>query len=261
MENLSQKALAQQLFGKSAQEYVSSKGHAQGNDLQHMIELAKPEAHERMLDIATGGGHTALAFAPFVSEVVASDITSEMLAAAQKFIESKGINNVRFEHADAEDLPFADASFDLVSSRIAPHHFPNPQQFVNEVARVLKPGGRFILNDNMAPERFELDAFLNRFEQWRDPSHVWAAPRSEWIKRIEKSGLTVSHAEPLLRKSHEFQPWIGRLGTPITIQQQIEEWMINAPELYREVFGIVVEEGRITTIDGLYSIIVATKPE
>ncbi len=199
MDDRAIKNLVQEQFGAAAQGYVASAGHARGGDLARLVELARPRGDERMLDIATGGGHTALAFAPHVREVVASDLTPRMLAAAEAFIRGQGVTNVLFEPADAEELPFADTSFDIVTARIAPHHFPNPRRFVHQAARVLRPGGLFLLDDNMAPEDAELDAFMNRFEQWRDPSHVRAYTVGEWRGWMADAGLTVEHVDPLTR--------------------------------------------------------------
>ena len=129
-----------QRFGQFAQGYVESKGHASGDDLERLVEIAQPQPDWAMLDVATGGGHTALKFAPFVKKVVALDLTPKMLEAAEKFITDKGTTNVEFTAGDAEQLPFEDNTFDLVTSRIAPHHFPDCWRFVQESARVLKSG-------------------------------------------------------------------------------------------------------------------------
>ena len=67
----------------------------------------------------------------------------------EAFIREQGAANVTFQVADAEALPFPDADFEIVTTRIAPHHFPNPQQYVREVARVLKPSGLFMLDDKV----------------------------------------------------------------------------------------------------------------
>src|SRR5215217_1678581 len=96
------KNLVQAQFGAVAERYVTSAIHARGGDLARMIELAQPRGDQRLLDIATGGGHTALAFAPHVREVVATDLTPKMLAAAEAFVRGQAATNVRFEHADAE---------------------------------------------------------------------------------------------------------------------------------------------------------------
>ena len=151
--DIHQKVKAQ--FGRTAEAYVSSKGHAKGADLQLMVEVAGEVEGLRALDIATGGGHTALAFAKAGAIVTATDLTPTMLERASEFITAElgeDADRARFELAAAEDLPFADASYEIVTCRIAPHHFADPEAFVREVARVLVPGGRFFLIDNIAPE-------------------------------------------------------------------------------------------------------------
>ena len=257
MEDNLIKARVQEQFGPSAQSYVTSQVHARGDDLELMVDLAQLRGDERVLDIATGGGHTALAFARRAHEVVASDLTPQMLAAAEAFIRAKQVTNVSFELADAEHLPFDDASFDVVTTRIAPHHFPNPRRFVQEVARVLRPGGRFLLDDNMAPEDADLDAFMNRFEQWRDPSHVRAHSVSEWSAWIEAAGLRVEHVDPLQRKRHDFPSWVERMRTSASERAALEQWLIAAPERCREFFQLVVEDGRVLAISGTFAIILA----
>ena len=117
------KAQAQARFGQYAQDYVDSKSHAAGADLERLVALAAPQADWIALDVATGGGHTALKIAPHVRQVVAVDLTPKMLAAAHTFIEAQAVDNVVFAAGDAEQLPFAPASFELVTCRIAPHHF------------------------------------------------------------------------------------------------------------------------------------------
>jgi ubiquinone/menaquinone biosynthesis C-methylase UbiE len=114
------KKLSKERFGEFAAGYVTSKTHAKGSDLDRLIDIAQPRADWHALDIATGGGHTALKFAPHVARVVASDITPQMLEKAREFIQGQGVVNVTFKEADAENLPFEEAQFDLVTCRIAP---------------------------------------------------------------------------------------------------------------------------------------------
>lgn len=259
MDDRSIKRLVQDQFGATAQSYVTSQSHAHGDDLALMLDLARLRGDERVLDIATGGGHTALAFARHAREVVASDLTPAMLRAAEQFIGGQGLANVRFELADAEDLPFADASFDVVTTRIAPHHFPRPQRYVHEVARVLRPGGRFLLDDNMGPEDAELSAFMDRFERWRDPSHARAYTVGEWRGWIEAAGLAVEHVEPLRAKRYDFADWAARMRMPETERAELERWLLAAPPRCAEFFQLAVEDGRVRAISGFYGIIVARK--
>jgi SAM-dependent methyltransferase len=260
MSDSSIKNLVQSQFGASAQSYVSSATHASGDDLARLVELAGLRGDERVLDIATGGGHTALAFARRAAEVVASDLTPAMLQAAEQFIRGQGVSNVRFELADAEALPFADASFDIVTTRIAPHHFPNPPAYVREVARVLRPSGRFLLDDNMGPEDAELRTFLDRAERWRDPGHMRNYTVSEWRGWMQEAGLHVEHVEPLRAKRYDFADWTARMRMPEDERAALEQWLLAAPPRCAEFFQVVVEGGQVKSLTGTYGIIVARKP-
>src|SRR5690242_18432848 len=117
------KELVQKQFGAHAAAYATSRPHAQGASLKRLVELTQPQPNWQVLDVATAAGHTAYAFAPHVAHVTATDITPEMLPVAAKLAAERGITNVTLEIADAEALPYADSSFDLVTCRIAPHHF------------------------------------------------------------------------------------------------------------------------------------------
>jgi ubiquinone/menaquinone biosynthesis C-methylase UbiE len=259
MSDSSIKDLVQAQFGAVAERYVTSVTHAHGGDLARMIELAQPRGEQRLLDIATGGGHTALAFAPHVREVVATDLTPRMLEVAEAFIREQGAANVAFQLADAEALPFPDADFDIVTTRIAPHHFPNPRQYVREVARVLKPGGTFVLDDNMAPDDQELDAFMNRLEQWRDPGHVRSHTIAEWSAWMQAAGLQLEHVEPLKSKPYKFAVWTEQMRMPTAERDALEAWLIAAPRRCAEFFQIAIEDGHVQSLTGWYSIIVARK--
>jgi ubiquinone/menaquinone biosynthesis C-methylase UbiE len=215
------KSLVQQQFGQHAAAYATSVVHAKGASLGRLVELVKPQRHWQALDIATGAGHTAAAFAPHVAHVIASDITEEMLAEARKLAAQKGLANMETAAADAEALPFEDGRFDLVTCRIAPHHFPHIPLFVSEVRRVLKPSGTFALVDNIAPDARSTPGFsdaelrdaavaYNAFEKVRDPSHGRCLGLAEWSEIIADTGLELVHTERL-PKDMEFQPWAERM--------------------------------------------------
>lgn len=218
------KELVQQQFGPNAANYVVSTVHAKGASLQRLIEIVSPQPDWVALDIATGGGHTALAFAPHVSHVTASDLTEEMLEQVAKQVVEKGIGNVETARADAENLPFADDSFDLVTCRIAPHHFPDIPKFVAESYRVLKPGGTFALVDNISPDAVSTPGFsaaeladaakvYNRFEKIRDPSHGRAWQPGEWAECVTKTGFEIVHEE-FLPKKMNFATWVKNMSVP-----------------------------------------------
>lgn len=220
-------------FGASAENYVRSKDHAQGESLDRLIEVTAPRPEWRVLDVATGGGHTALALSPLVRDVVATDLTAPMLAAAQRFLQEKGASNVRFQEADAGALPFEDASFDLVTCRIAAHHFPDVAAFVREAARVVRPGGLVAVIDNVVPEDPEAAAAINAWEKARDPSHDRALPASEWRLLFQQAGLAIEHDEAF-RKARDFEAWIGRMPVDVATKERVREMLTGSRGGMRE---------------------------
>jgi len=208
--NSATKSLVQSQFGANAENYAISRIHAEGESLSRLVEMVQPRADWEVIDIATGPGHTALAFAPKVRHVIASDVTPEMLKVARGLAGKRGLANVSFQEAPAEKLPFRDESFDLVTCRTAPHHFVDVGAFVREVARVLRPGGVFGLVDNISPDEPKAAALYNDFEKLRDPSHGRCLSESEWLDLITRAGLIVRHHE-ILSKEIELEGWAGRM--------------------------------------------------
>jgi ubiquinone/menaquinone biosynthesis C-methylase UbiE len=202
------KTLVQEQFGKTAQSYLTSRPHAQGKSLERLVELTRPQPDWRVLDVATGAGHTAYVFAPHVARLWATDITDEMLAVVRGEIARRGIDNIRTAYARAEALPFEDESFDLVTSRIAPHHFDSIATFLHEARRVLKPGGNLALVDNVVPEG-RVGDYVNAFERLRDPSHLRAWSMAEWRAALAAHGFAVLHEEQM-SKQMEFVSWAAR---------------------------------------------------
>jgi len=202
------KTLVQEQFGKTATHYLTSKPHALGKSLERLVELTSPQKTWRVLDIATGGGHVAYTFAPHVARVWATDITQEMLDQAKAEAEKRGFTNFRVTYAKAEALPFEDESFDLVTCRIAPHHFDSIPQFLSEVHRVLKPGAIFALVDNIVPAGSVGD-YVNAFERLRDPSHLRAWTMDEWRNALKSAALPPTHEEQIY-KTMEFNSWAAR---------------------------------------------------
>jgi ubiquinone/menaquinone biosynthesis C-methylase UbiE len=226
-ETAATKDLVRQQFGANAINYATSVVHAKGASLGRLVELMAPEGSWKVLDIATAAGHTAFAMAPHVSQVIASDLVDQMLDVARSGAAERGLGNVGFEPADAEALPFDDASFDAVTCRIAPHHFANPERFIAEVARVLRPGGVFGLVDNMVND--EASAFVNDWERRRDPSHVMALSVERWAELIEAAGLSIRSTETLAKRM-EFDAWVENMSVPSQTRVELLAQLEQAPE-------------------------------
>jgi ubiquinone/menaquinone biosynthesis C-methylase UbiE len=202
------RSLIREQFGVNAIDYVTSKPHAKGASLARLVALVQPQSHWKMLDIATGAGHTALVFAPHVAQVWATDITPEMLHLAQQQAKERNLSNVIVETADAEALPYDDAQFDLVTCRIAPHHFGDVALFVREAARVLRPGGILAMVDNVVPDGPAGD-YVNAFEKLRDISHGRCLTLNKWLDLYQQAGLAVLQHETLSKKM-DFDKWAAR---------------------------------------------------
>ncbi|MEY8561269.1 methyltransferase domain-containing protein [Jeotgalicoccus halotolerans] len=238
-----------QQFGRSSDSYVNSKIHGKGEDLKTLIEMAHASKSETALDVATGGGHTANALAPVVHKVTAMDLTPEMLVSAEKFITGNGHTNVEFVEGDAEKMPFKNGTFDLVTCRIAPHHFPNVKDFIKEVYRVLKPGGRFVLNDNVAPENDEFDFFYNKIEKLRDYSHFRAWKKTEWLSMLEAENFEI-HELHRFEKHFEFEDWCNRMHLTNPEIENLTSFMLAANKNVKRKFRIQTNQDKIESFQG-----------
>jgi len=220
------KKLNQQRFADSAQAYVNSPVHAQGKELTRFIELTQPQPDWQVLDVATGGGHTALVFEPHVARVTAVDLTFAMLTAAHQASDDRAIN---FSQCDAEKLPFASSSFELVSCRVSAHHFPDAFAFVREAARVLKPNGLLLIQDHIVPDDEQVARYINAYERLRDPGHVRILPEYEWRGNFLDAGLTVEHTEQLIMQ-HTLLPWAKRQNCSAQTLEYLQLLLLRAAQ-------------------------------
>jgi ubiquinone/menaquinone biosynthesis C-methylase UbiE len=233
-----QKTNVQDYFSRTAESYVASFSHKAGADLERLIEIGEWNPRLNALDIATGGGHTALAVAPHVGQIMVTDLTPRMLEKARDYLLAQGVTNAQFQVADAEQLPFASETFDRVTCRIAPHHFPNMAQAVQEVARVLKPGGLYLLIDCMAPSDPELDQFDNAVEKWRDSSHGRSCTVEEWQKFFADAGLSIELTE-FFRKAHQYDDWTTRSQLPLDEKAKLEQFILTSSPRIQSYFEVV----------------------
>lgn len=228
---------ATEQFAPVAADYARFGYHAAGPDLAAMLAAGSMTGAERVLDIGSGPGHTALLFAPHAREVVATDPTEAMLDQGRRLAMERGLENLRFECTGAESLPFEDDAFDRVTSRQSAHHYTDVPAALREVARVLRPGGRFLLVDTISPEDEACDVFLNEIELLRDPSHVRDYRVSEWAEMFGAVGFACEHLEdwdiPL-----EFRAWVQRSRTPEAEVERLETLLGGASERVRERFAV-----------------------
>jgi ubiquinone/menaquinone biosynthesis C-methylase UbiE len=237
-------------FGPRAEAYLQSPVHAQGDDLTAFAAmLTGRSGAARLLDLGCGGGHMAFAAAPHVGEVVAYDLSSEMLAVVGRAAAERGFRNIVTEQGGAESLPFADGSFDWVASRFSAHHWSDWTAGLREAFRVLKPGGRGVFIDVISPGVPALDTYLQSVEVLRDTSHVRDYARAEWEAALAAAGfLTTASRTHRLRM--EFASWLLRMRTPPELATAIRLLQAAMAQSVRRHFAIEA--------DGSFIIDVAT---
>ncbi|MGD0116815.1 MAG: methyltransferase domain-containing protein [Candidatus Binatus sp.] len=187
------KDLVREEFTRQANDYAAAPAIRDADHLRKLVELAAPPADARVLEVATGPGHVAMAFAKVCREVVGIDLTDAPLKIAEKMRAERGLANVSFQKGDVESrLPFHDGEFDVVVCRFAIHHFAAPEKVIAEMARVCRVNGLVVIEDLIASEQSDRAAYYNEFERLRDTSHTSALPMSELIKMMGAAGLELT---------------------------------------------------------------------
>jgi len=230
--------VVQRQFDRAAAAYGASPIFAAGHDLALMVEATQPTAAMSVLDVGTAAGHTAFAFASHVHEVVGTDVSAGMLTEATRQAAARSLTNVRFEAADLAALPFPDAAFDIVTCRFVVHHLPALAPMLRDIARVLKPGGQFVVVDTVSPEDASLAGFLNAVERLRDPSHGRDWSLSEWQAAGEKIGVPFTVVTQWLL-SLDFADWTARQQTPPDAIAALERLFDTATTAAHQQFHIV----------------------
>ena len=223
-------------FGAHAANYVASAAHAAGESLDCLREWMAARHPNRLLDIATGGGHAALALGSACPQVLATDITFPMLLAARSFLHEHGAQATTFVLHNAAQLPFTDACFDAVTCRLAAHHFAAPGQFVSESVRCLRTNGCLAVIDNVAPDNFAAAALVNAFEKLRDPSHGRHQTAADWHAMFAANRLRVALHQPY-RKALNFADYCTRMSVPAHTRTQLSALLAQAPAAVHSYFN------------------------
>jgi ubiquinone/menaquinone biosynthesis C-methylase UbiE len=236
---------AQEQFAKQSHRYGS--GHILENveDVRVAVAAISLPTRAKVLDVATGGGHTGFYLAGLGHDVTLADIAQPMLDRAARTAAERGFTVQTRQHP-AEAFPYADGEFDLVTCRVAAHHFSSPEQFIHEAARVLKPGGYFLLIDgSVEDDQTEAEAWTHTVEKLRDPSHHrFLTPRA-WSKLCETSGLTVKQVVLNPYKQPDLNWYFDTAATTPENRGRVLELIRQAPESARKLFRLGEEDGKI----------------
>ena len=236
----------QDQYARQARRYAESSLHRRGASLETVRALAAATADETVLDLGTGAGFTAFAVAADAGRVIAADLTPEMLAQARRLAGERGLDaKLAWILTAAESLPFPDSSIPVITCRYASHHFHDLPRALRELARVVRPEGRVVLCDVVAPETPGMAELMNELEQIRDPTHVWDYPLSQWQHDLlPAAGLEVMEVVPG-KNPQLFSEWVHRAGTPPEAVEQLVKLFAEASREARPPFDARLEGDEI----------------
>jgi len=181
----------QEIFGRRAEGYVGSASHADQEVLERVGRMCGDLSGRNVLDIATGTGHVALRLALSAMTVVGFDLTRRMLELAREEASKRSLTNISWVRGDVRSLPFPDQAFHAVTCRRAPHHFPDLDGAIGEMARVLRDDGVLVIDDRSVPDDPEIDSTINHLDLLHDRSHVREHGRREWEAMLRKAGFAL----------------------------------------------------------------------
>lgn len=236
---------AQEQFARQSQRYGSSHILADVKDVEAAVQRMELPVQARVLDVATGGGHTGLYLASLGHRVILADLAAPMLDRVREAAEQRGLS-VEVKQHPAEELPYPDQTFDLVTCRVAAHHFSSPADFIRESARVLKPEGWFLLIDgSVQDDEPETEEWLHRVEKLRDPSHHRLLTPGAWTALCEPEGLKVLSAELFPFKQPDLEWYFETAATSPENRAAVRELIATAPPAVRSVLRLGEEDGKI----------------
>jgi SAM-dependent methyltransferase len=226
-------------FGRQARAFAHSPLQRDPERLRRLLGFLAPRAGERALDAACGPGIVTEALSAAGLRAVGVDLTAEMVA------EARAGRRGTFVRGDASRLPFGDGVFDVALSRNALHHMEGPAAIVREMARVLRPGGRLVVEDMLAPDRAEQRAYFETIERLRDMTHARSLTERELIDCGAAAGLAGPRT---LRFAFEIdvEEWMERAYPPPADRQRAQEMLAASIDEDRCGLRVFMKEGRLT---------------
>jgi ubiquinone/menaquinone biosynthesis C-methylase UbiE len=224
-------------FSSNAEMYLTSPIHSAGADLDFLARSVAALDLPKVLDLGCGAGHASFATAPFAREVIAFDLTRAMLEVTAAAAKERSLSNISTTQGSVEELPFNSQQFDFVVSRYSAHHWNNVPRALQEVKRVLKPGGQVCFIDLTGAPSPLLDTHLQSVELARDPSHVRSYTDAEWLSFFQAASFD-ARIEQKWRLATEFSSWVSRIGTSAERMASIRSLWSTAPSEVRDYFKL-----------------------
>ena len=209
-------------FRRQAEVYAAMPVVTDPEFLSFIVSISGVGKTDNVLDIASGPGFVAMAFAPHCDRVVGIDATDRFVERAIAEAARRNLRNASFILGDVERMVFADDSFDIAACRFAFHHFPRPANVFAEMRRVVRPGGKLVIVDMLASEDAAKAEYHNRVERLCDPSHARALPASEFEHMFAAQGCDLLYKQTR-KTSYSIEEWIAHGAPPPDQAAQIRE--------------------------------------
>jgi ubiquinone/menaquinone biosynthesis C-methylase UbiE len=230
-------------FTRQAAAYARMRQACDETAFRNYLAFSHAEPRHRVLDVACGPGFMTMVFATHCEAVIGFDATDSFLALATAEAARRGLDNLRFEHGNAETLPYDDASFDLVLCRAAFHHMSEPALVLAEMARVTRPGGHLLIADMLASSDAEQAAYHNRMEQLCDPSHVRALATHDFDAMYDVAGLHLVARRTSAIHHKSVAEWMEHGGPPPEAANEIMAMMEASLNTDRSGLAVRREDG------------------
>jgi ubiquinone/menaquinone biosynthesis C-methylase UbiE len=234
--------LVERAFTEQAATFNASAVANAAELLDALVHGAQPQRSQRWLDAACGPGVTSRRLAPLVASVLGVDLTPAMVDLARREAAAAGVDNVTFELGDATATRFEPGTFDGAVTRFSLHHLPVPARLLDELARVVTPGGTVVVLDHLADGDAEARAWAQEVERLRDPSH-WASLTEDRLRALgQRAGLRLER-ERRFGFEVDFDDWLRRGRADPDAQRLVEVALAERPD-GTECFALDSRSGR-----------------
>jgi SAM-dependent methyltransferase len=225
--------------------------------ISRLVASARLKGNESVLDIATGPGYIAEAFARGAREVIGVDLTAAMLAIGEERTKQNGMSNISFRIGDVQNLHFENERFDVVVCRLALHHMQNPGQVVREMTRVCRLGGAVLVEDIYASEHRERANYQDHWEKLRDPSHVRVLPLSEHLHLLRDAGLETVGVRTFDDLCPEVERWLATTKAPADTANEVRRLLeedrakdLSGTQPFHDETGLLFFHARTVILTG-----------
>ncbi len=232
--------------------------HGDETDIERLVDLVIPGENDVVLDMVTGLGHVARALALTSKKVTALDPDPEILREAEALTREELRDRIEWIVGDPLETPFKDKTCDVVSARMALRHMGDGKDFIREVHRILKPSGRFVMIDSLAPPHLHLQGFLGNLLSHNDRSHVKSYTLAELELLLEHEKFDIDLIE-IYPKENDFRTWASKLGEDADNTRMIEKVLQGASTHARRHFRIIEKNKKVVSFI-TWMVLIRAKP-